>query len=295
MKTQLNGRDIFSLCLRSVVATAAICICAVLLLAQSGGITTKDPKAKEVLDVALKTLGGADKIGEIKSLIVKGKATNGIFSSENGAPFKKTGSVNYNFEIRILLPDNFIRIDQFSDKRTTYSGISQGKLLSPQLPGTMTINGVVQPQDDEQLARATAIGVNYEIDEWSRFLIGTLAKAGTVPLMLSSGATSGVFALIKTDGAVGEVEFDSKTGWPAIVRTAGYRGNTNLNTVNSITFTVGQVRESEMRLLNRFSVSGIMFPRIIKMTGTRMDREMRIDEVQINPNLNLKDFEVPEK
>jgi len=52
---------------------AAVCFCTVFLMAQSGGIVTKDQNAKEAVDTALKALGGADKIDGIKSLVIKGK------------------------------------------------------------------------------------------------------------------------------------------------------------------------------------------------------------------------------
>ena len=89
----------------------AICLCAVLLMAQSSGITTKDQKAKEAVDAAIKAIGGADKIDSIKSLIIKGTYTNIPDEgrvSPLGIPLKPTPPAQ--FEIRILMPDSYIYI-----------------------------------------------------------------------------------------------------------------------------------------------------------------------------------------
>jgi len=52
---------------------------------------------------------------------------------------------------------------------------------------------------------------------------------------------------------------------------------------------------AEIQFKDRFSVDGIMFPRVIhwQIPGRR-DVELWIEEVQINPSLSLEDFEVPE-
>ena len=285
-------------------AAVAACLCTAFLTAQSGGITTTDPKAKEMLDTALQALGGADKIGDIKSLIVKGKATSWAFSLKTGSQGTKAYSSTSDIEIRILLPDNFIEINRFPE-RTVYYGISQGKLLPP---GTTTVvrlnNGRVQAitQDADIAERNQAISVNARADQWSRLLTGTLVKAGPVPLTLSSGSTSGVFTLTKMDGDLGEVEFDSKTGYPLLVRTGGSRpANTSFPqfksdyTSPSSFSSIGMAYDREIRFSDRFSVNGVMFPRIITTTGWMIDIEWRIVDVQINPILSMKDFEVPEQ
>ena len=295
----MNGICLFSRFLRTA---AAACICAALLTAQSGGITTKDTKSKEALSAALKALGGADKIGGIKSLVIKAKSTSEGFSTLNG--ITKEISTVYDVEIRILSPDNFVRINRFPaiermPERTSYFGISQGKLLA--WPPAVVVSGngnmQIQEEDAETRAKRQASQVNSQMDEWSRFLIGTLAKTGPVPLTLASGSTPGVFTMTKADGEAGEIEFDSKTGYPSVIRykTAG---------MSNMTVTAGGVSmapskstvDAEMRYRDRFSVNGIMFPRIITAVAPGIrDRELRIEAVQINPNLSLKDFDVPKQ
>ena len=317
-QTKYKKTNMFSLYLRRVTAMSAICFCVGFLAAQSGGITTKDSKAKEAIDAAHKALGGADKIGGVKSLVIKGTETRASFTSSGGGPMTKTGSTTQDFEIRILLPDNIIKIENFPERtmggisipaRTTYSGISKGSPLANNAVMTgFAGTGNIQKLDvdPETAAKAQAAAANTQIDEWSRFLTGILAKAGPAPLTLSSGSTPGVFTLIKSDGNVGEIEFDSKTGYPSVIKYKA-RGSALLNMAKgpsgktSMSFNMADMSDmsdmvdNEIRFRDRFSVNGIMFPKIITMTGPTMDREMRIETVQINPNLSLKDFEVPKQ
>ena len=287
MKEQLKRTNgLLSLCLR---ATMAVSLCAVLLTAQSGGITTKDPKAKEAVDAALKALGGADKIDNIKSLIIKGTGTNGVFGVPIQGnlvigellPMVVTGTEKFDFEIRMMLPDNFIEINRFPD-RTTYLGISRGTLLSD-----LSGNGNIQ----QKPIRST---VNEQIDIWSRFLVGTLMKAGPTQLTLSSGGSSNWFTMTNTDGDMHEIEFESKTGYPSLIRSE------RLHTTGVALASIGGVRtskallEERIQFSNRFSTDGIMFPRIITaLVPARVDKEWRIEEVRINTGLSLKDFELP--
>ena len=262
----LNAITCFSsaLCLRIAVA---VCICAVFLTAQTtGGITTKDPGAKEAMNRALKALGGADKIGGIKSLVLSGTETPGG-----------------KFEIRILLPDNFIQINR--GKWMPYRGVSQGKLIPP-ITQMVAVGGKWVEPSPELAMRLESLSTgptNNMKDEWSYFLLGTLMKAGPTQLTLSSGSSPGVFTLEKNDGASGEIEFNSETGYPSVVR---YR---EIHTEPDAK-PQGSAIDHSIRFRDHFSFNGIMFPKVITMTG----REFRIEEVRINPEISLKDFETPD-
>ena len=140
MREQLNRMNRikgFYICLCSAMT---IFLYVMLLMAQQGGITAKDPKAKEAVDAALKALGGSDKIDGIKSIIITGTGTDALYSprmpldivtvqgkpaiDRDSVPIEVRNTVKFNFEIRMLLPDSFIEIDRFPD-RTTYTGISK--------------------------------------------------------------------------------------------------------------------------------------------------------------------------
>ena len=243
---KLSG--LFSLCLR-VLTT--LCLCAVFLQAQSGGIVTQDEKAKEALNAAIKGLGGADRIGSINSLVFKGTET--FFIQGNQTPSR-------DFEIRILLPDSIVQINNVASGMQTAVGFSREKRLPAiTVPDEATLNAIV----------------NEMKNEWAYVLIGMLAKGGPMPLTLSSGSTPGALTVTTKTGMAGEMEFDVKNLYPSVVR---YR-NTRLK------------NDYEIKFQNRFSVNGIMFPKIITFTDPMAERVLSIDDVQINPELNLKDFE----
>jgi len=264
-------------CLRTA---AALCLCTIFLMAQSGGITTKDQGAKEAVDAALKVLGGADKIDGIKSLIIKGTQTFENTESPTSVQLglsPEPGST-IDFEVRILLPDSFLQIDRFSG-RTRYRGISKGKLLTPVIitdsrEGTAKLVDNANPAFARTVEMMQKVLLETAVAEWSHFLIGILLKSDFLPMTLSSGSTPGVFSI--TGDATGEIEFDPKTWYPSVVR---YKA-AGIGTGSRV-----------MQFNDRFSVEGIMFPRIITTADTGKT-ERRIEEVQINPKLNLKDFEI---
>jgi len=284
----------------------------------ASGIVTEDAAAAAAINAALKALGGADKIGNIESLIIKGRMMRTIFSTstESKTPglMLQTDAFAHDTEIRILLPDNILRIDVYpagfqimpflpahEEIFKMSSGISQGLSLSTTMPIGFN-NGVpVWPSEAVQ-AQRRANEVNREIDEWSRFLIGALARSGPAPLALSSGSKPGVFAIEKLGEDFGEIEFDSQTGYPSAVRftTSGLP-----NPVSTVDPSTGVTRMSfapsdvtvvsEILFKNHFSVDGVMFPRVIQwQTPDSPGRELWIQEVIINPNLTLADFEIPE-
>ena len=231
MKEQMKiikGRISFCLCV-----VMAVCLCVVLLIAQSVGIATKDAKAKEALDAAVKVIGVAGKIGEIKSLVIRGASIS-----------QQVKSIDT--EIRILLPDSFVEIQHIaksldsSQRMPSYRGVSQGTLIPP-------ISTALNPyafdgrklstEEIESFSKGLTNRINYNtskaIDDWSRFLIGTLMKSGSTPITISSGAMPGIFSLTKKDGELGEIEFDPKTGYPSVIRYKNPESNGRMLVPNS--------------------------------------------------------------
>ena len=169
-------RGMLSFCL---CGAAAAYLCIALLTAQSSGIITKDQKAKEVMDTALKVLGGTDTISEVKSLILKGKERSlGGVVLPNGSISKP--SEPREFEILILLPDSFARIRNGA-KIDIIDGVSQGKLTPPRPPSStqtqIMVDGKIaqtkplSPEMVERIAKNNALINNYDtniiLDKWS--------------------------------------------------------------------------------------------------------------------------------
>ena len=293
LSNEMKGKGMVSICRRGVLLMAAMCVCAGFLFAQAGGITTKDAKAKEAVDAAQKALGGADKIDGIKSIILSGKETRGVFSAMNNEPMKKTGSTTGEFEIRILPPDNIFQFEKASaipplSARTTYRVVSNGEsinmsIFDPPMPGMPPAKPIASKDQDV---------INRQLQDIARLLVGTLMKSGSTPLTVSSGSSPDRFTVTTTGGELCEVEFDARGKYPSIIRykvmeTAPRRDPATGSPVVEEQSYVMQFQEWA-------SIDGVMFPRVITTKGEIMDREMRIEKVQINPNLSLKDFQIPE-
>ena len=269
MEEQFNRADKKRWFSQSFRIAAMICLGSVLLMAQSSGITVnnRDQKAQEAVDAALKALGGADKINGIKSLIIKGTSV----SYDNAFVLKYTNEPTTQsvFEIRILWPDSFLRILSITDGRVITLGVSNGKLImdSPSISAKMNAGAT-----DSMLA------------EWTAFSIGTLMKAGPKPLTISSRSKPGNLKLSIRDLPDGELEIDPNIAYPS------YAGYSFTNKYEAS----GGPREIQFSN-DRFPVSGIMFPREIIRTTSGGSLFMRIEEVLINPELTLKDFEIPKR
>ena len=111
-------------------------------------------------------------------------------------------------------------------------------------------------------------------------------KSISVPVTIFSGSKRGVFEMLAQtghkyyDSLTDEIEFDSK-GYPSVIR------------YTDLIYPGGPEIKTEQRFSKRFSVDGIMFPRNIITTNSYARTEIRIKEVQINPTLSLKDFDIP--
>ena len=255
------------------------------MTAASDGITTKDKNAKEAVDKAIKALGGKEKIDGIKSLVIKAtvlsnssKYLDSLAITDHSAELRQRvesqEETPKDMEIRVLFPDNFIRINRYPEKKTLigFEGFSNGKAIR-RLP----------PQVDENSTRADEMRVaRYptHLKQHARTVIGMIMKSGFTPATISSGAKPGVFEMsIQTgqkyyDIIPDEIEFDAD-GYPSVIKYISDSGNA-----------------TEERYSERFSVDGIMFPRVITNNGL-VSSVIRIEEVRINPKLSLKDFEIP--
>ena len=285
----LRGKTLFFLCLRSVVV---VCVFAVFLSAQSNSIPVikDDKKALEAMIATLKTLGGGEKIDNINSLIIKGTGASTVTATNSALPDLKMGASTFEFETRIMLPNECVTIVRYPD-RVVYTGISQDKMLTSywgQFSGTVGQNLVMIYTERERI-------------ECSNILVGMLMKSGPRPLSLASTKKTDIFDIIVIGGGpawssnprlragiISELEIDSKTGYPSVITYSELADVGGGSTVYKFS-------------TDRFSVDGIMFPRainttrIIRIGGGKNTSEWRIDEVKINPNLSLKDFEVPKK
>jgi len=290
--------QVFSLFyLRAITVITTLCLCAVFLPAQSNGIITKDSKAKEAVDAAHKALGGADKIDSVKSIIMSGTGTAGTFDISGETP-KRTGTLTFEFEIRMLLPDNILTFEKtFYGETTPTTGITYRSVSNGGVMGMTIYDPASSLQSPPKPTARDQSEINWRLWEMARLLVGTLMKAGPMPLTITSGSIPERFTITEPAGETCEVEFDAQMKYPSIVRytrmtpvfvspATGYFRPPNI---------IQEERELVLQFQEWLSIDGIMFPRVITEIDESRNREMRIEKIQINPNLTMKDFEIPKQ
>ena len=266
--------------LRVTCCCVIMAVGVVLLTAKSGKITAKDQKAAEVIKAAITALGGEENIDNVKSLILTGTTKYYSYDAVDDT------------EIRILLPDNYLRIDKRSGM-TVYARASKGK--------TQTA-GFTETGD--------RMGTNHanEVNRFAYLLLGALLKGDPVaPLTISAVSnTSDKFSIAKETGVLGEIEFDPSSKFPFLI---SYKDAERKMTIQKNSRDTGgkfsgnivigpgaeELVDSIMRFKDRFAVDGIMFPRTIVFESRgKPVKELKIEKIQINPKLTLADFEIPE-
>jgi len=250
-----------------------------LLIAQAGKITAKDQKAAEAITAAIMALGGEKNIDNIKSLILTGTTK-----------YSSHGAVDET-EIRILLPDNYLRID----KRIGYGTLQYARASS----GESLNIGFTETGGPLGVPRAN------EVNRFASLLIGALLKGDPVaPLIISAVAdTSNKFSIAKETGVLGEIEFDPVRKYPLLI---SYKDAVRNLTIYKTTYNDGKITserggsgneefvDSIMRFKDRIAVDGVMFPgTIVFESRGKPISELKFENIQINPKLSLADFEIP--
>ena len=251
------------------------------LMAQSEKIAAKDQESAEAITAALKALGGEKNIYDIKSLILTGTRT-----------YSSNSSVD-RIEIKILLPENILMIQQRPDRgMIMYTGVSKGEVRNS---GWMGSERILTP----------SFTANEELNRFGLLLMGILLRSDPVaPITLASMAgASDKFIITKETGALGEMEFDptqkypSRIGYKDTVRNFTQQQNTNTNS-NIGKIVIGpsapETVDDVILFKDRTAIDGVMFPRtIVYERQGKPFRELKIENIQINPELTLADFEVP--
>jgi len=269
------------------------------LPAQSGEILPKDQKAIEAIAAAKKALGGEKNIDNIKSLILTGTEKQ----------LQPAGNYSqHRFELKIMLPDNFIWITHMATTPRgasyRYHGVSNGELRSEMYTGTERAPKVVPQNFNMQTA------ANVQLDVTSRLLIGAVLKVlksdPADPItILAIPDIHNRFSITSTRGMFVDVEFDPKDKYPSSVMYKTtvppiFTAQPANSKPGSITIIPSsdkpEVVDAVIRFKDRVAVDGVMFPKniIYENADGNVFRELLIEKVQINPKLSLKDFELPQ-
>ena len=258
----------------------ALVIAGPLLVAQSGKIESKDKKAAAAIEAAKKALGGENIIDGIKSLLLTGTIT--------------TGASKENFEIKILLPDNYIKYRKMQDDAYDARRNERNDLLrSHGINATSRVLGISNGELIEE--RTTVDGIktyhkynidnmpyaNRTLDELARLLLGTILKTDSkAPLTVSSlQGASNKFSVVTARGLLCEIEFDSKHKYPSVIT---YKDETLPG------------RQVVVRFKDREAIDGVMFPKTMveeyEFNNKAGQTKWEFDKVLINPKLDINDF-----
>jgi hypothetical protein len=229
----------------------------------------RDVKTRDLMTAArIAVFGGPGGVGLLRSLRFKGKSR---FADQDG------GMTSATVEIRVLLPDNYLRIDTAPFGRRIV-GVSGSTALNT----IERSNGQTTPDPNDDATR-----LFFARAQLVRLMLGVAAYSSPgLPLALSTRNTpvampgpSDPLGIDATgdhgfDGFIARLILDPKTRTPARVVFFGVE--------RAVTTTAFADRRSTGAMKAPFS--------IITTAGDRLVDEMLFDEVTVNPKLTKADF-----
>jgi hypothetical protein len=229
-------------------------------------VAMRDVKTRDLMTAArVAVFGGPGGVGLLRALRFKGHSR---FPAEDGSLISAT------VEIRVLLPDNYLRIDtaSFGRRLTGFTGNTTLSLID---------GATGKTTQDPGDARAILAGSRSEL---ARLMLGAAAYTSpATPLALSTRDTPrempgpsdplGIDA-IGDNGFSARLVLDAKSRAPGRIVFWGAD-----RTVLTTTFT------------DRRSSGGMKAPfRIVTTAGDRIVDELVFDDVAVNPKLTKTDF-----
>jgi hypothetical protein len=270
------------------VACAVVCVT---INAHGSGVRAGSvaQEATSELAAARAAVGSPAALAELKALALKGTIQNLNHNAGKLGPEER-------LEIRILLPDNYLRIIQGSRVLRTYgfSGTTVLQSVRPIAPGPFTVRS--DPGSGALDAERATL---------ARLMLGMLAHAATVLRVavriattpdgaraLEARGTNGFVAWL--DLAPGsqvplQVRFDDEVSFPV-------EGGTERNLGYARVASMPPRVNAQVTLMfeDRRLVAGLRLPHRIRRVARGVTfEEMRLEEVVVNPPLTAKDFVRP--
>jgi hypothetical protein len=235
--------------------------------------TFRDPHSQQVFRAGRQQLGGEASIEDLRGFVMKGLVRT---TDERGAP------VIRNVEIRVLLPDHYVRIESAEgfERRTGFAGRS---LLSEIRSGS----SVERPPED-----MTAALVRTERSRLARLLLGSLlATSSDLWLTLRWTARNAEMSR-EVLGTIVSVD----TGAPPILDVLGkdFFSRLFLNSQRvplRLEYAAGERDAITMAFDDRRPADGLLWPhRITTTRGGETIDDLFLDEIVVNPPLTGDDF-----
>lgn len=235
--------------------------------------TFGDPHSQQVFRAGRQQLGGEASIEDLRAFLMKGLART---TDERGAPVAR------DVEIRVLLPDRYLRIETADgfERRTGFAG---GELLSEIRIGS----SVERPPRDLVVPLVRA-----ERFRLARLLLGSmLATSSDLWLSFRWAARYGQMSR-DVIGTVSAVD----TGAPPVLDVAARDFFSRLY-LNSrfvplrVDYEAGEQAAVSMVFDDRRPVEGLLWPhRITTKRGGETIDDLFLDEIVVNPPLTGDDF-----
>jgi hypothetical protein len=250
-------------------AIVAACACALLSAQESNfqdGVLLRDAKAKDLFAAArIAIFGGPGGIARLHSMRLRGRSR---FPAADATMLSGT------VELRVLLPDRYLRIDtgSFGRRMTGYAGNKTLDLIE-----TADGNTVANPGDPASIMHADRAAL-------ARLMLGVATYASQeMPLKLQTRETPvdmpgpseplGIDA-VGENGFATRIVFDGKTHLP--VRLVYWGPD------RAVLTTVYADRRATGGMKAPFS--------IVTAAGDRIVDELLFDEIAVNPSLSKTDF-----
>jgi len=245
------------------------------LIATSTLLTAQSPpsSAETALASAREALGGARVTG-VRSLLLQGESqTLNLVKSQLSPPAL--------LEIRVLLPDHYLRIEQTEtiEQRWGFRGQDVLNAIKPLKPD-VSVGGSWGPEQIKTERYAIA-----------RLVLGLLARPDMVPGLRPTATGRSSVTFEAPDGFAATLELDTTTHVPVRLR---YRASVRLppppgqpiaglppSSDAEVTFTFD----------DRRAVAGVLLPH--RVTTTAKDftlSQLRFQKILVNPSLTSSDF-----
>jgi hypothetical protein len=295
----------------SAVAAAVIAVCPGLIGAGQDLLDFKDSNAREILRrgrAAVGGPGGVDTIAHLQSLSLSGLSRIPA----------NTGLVECNLEIRILLPDHYLRIERasFGEKRSGFSAKNSLSVISERgrtlLPPDNVIDQIVESERERMLqlllgaaayltprdvvlirslpgdlgstqAQATAASGSGDAQRRRQQSSGDALSAPTPAA--GSGVTGGQTLI---SGLPSPYSFDV-----AVRRGAPFRFSVDPGTFlpAKLSYTNAGGDEVTMVFGERRATEGLKLPyRITTTIRGKIVDDLLLDHIEVNPKLTADDF-----
>jgi hypothetical protein len=244
---------------------ALIAAIACLTLGAQEPVLLRDPKTKDLFNSArIAIFGGPGGIARLQGLRFKGRSR----FAGSGDDFL-AGTV----DIRVLLPDRYLRIDtgSFGRRQVGYAG-------NTSLDRIESVTGRITPD-----SRGAAVMLQADRSELARLMLGVAMYASQeVPVKLQTRDTQ-----IEMPGLPDALGIDA-TGETFAARIA-FDGKSHLPL--RVVFWSGDRTVLTPAFSDRRSVGGMKVPyAIVTTAGDRTVDELTFDEVTVNPPLTANDF-----